>query len=152
MDENGYDFDTYDWPWTKTDTSILWRFLTAFTSARHLSLFWATSIQSMFFHLTFWRCILVLSPPLCLGLPICLLPSGLSTKTVCISLVSHTCHMPLPVSFFSVWSLAQHLVDFGQRTVPNSRDITAKIHIYRVSQEEWTKLRESVPYVKLLRR
>ena len=25
------------------------------------------------------------------------------------------------------------------------------IHIYRVSQEEWIKLRESVPYVKLYR-
>jgi hypothetical protein len=30
--------------------------------------------------------------------------------------------------------------------------ITYKIvHIYRVSQEEWTKLRESVPYVKIYR-
>ena len=27
----------------------------------------------------------------------------------------------------------------------------ARVYIYRVSQEEWTKLRESVPYVKLYR-
>jgi len=29
--------------------------------------------------------------------------------------------------------------------------ILRKLHIYRVSQEEWTKLRESVPYVELYR-
>jgi hypothetical protein len=29
--------------------------------------------------------------------------------------------------------------------------VTFKYYIYRVSQEEWTKLRESVPYVKIYR-
>jgi len=29
--------------------------------------------------------------------------------------------------------------------------ITSKLDLYRVSQEEWTKLRESVPYVELYR-
>jgi hypothetical protein len=84
VEENGYDFDTYD------------------------------------------------SSYLCLGLPSCLLPWGLSTKTSCISLVSHTCHMPLPVSFSSSWSPPQHLLDLRQRTVPNGRDITAKIHTLTV--------------------
>jgi len=37
------------------------RFITAFTSVRHLSLSWATSIQSMPSHPTFWRSILILS-------------------------------------------------------------------------------------------
>ena len=32
-----------------------WRFITAFTSARHLSLSWASSIQSMPLHTTSWR-------------------------------------------------------------------------------------------------
>ena len=36
------------------------RFITAFTSARHLSLSWATSIQSMLSHLTPWKSTLTL--------------------------------------------------------------------------------------------
>ena len=34
---------------------------------------------------------------------------------------------------------------------PFTVDIDVDIYLYRVSQEEWTKLRESVPYVKLYR-
>ena len=45
------------------------RFNIAFTSACHLSLFRATSIQSIPPHPTFWRSILILSSHLCLGLP-----------------------------------------------------------------------------------
>ena len=35
--------------------------------------------------------------------------------------------------------------------VSEKRDILSSPTIYRVSQEEWTKLRESVPYVKIYR-
>ena len=38
------------------------RFITAFTSARHLSLSWASSIPSITPHPTSWRSILILSP------------------------------------------------------------------------------------------
>ena len=38
------------------------RFITAFTSARHLSLSWASSIQSIHRHSTSWRSILIFSP------------------------------------------------------------------------------------------
>jgi hypothetical protein len=58
------------------------RFITAFTSAHHLSVFWATSIHSMPWHLSSWRSILILLSPLCLGLPNGLYPSGFSTKTL----------------------------------------------------------------------
>jgi hypothetical protein len=44
------------------------RFITAFTSDRHLSLSWASSIQSMRPHPIFWRSILILSSHLRLGL------------------------------------------------------------------------------------
>jgi hypothetical protein len=44
-------------------------FITAFTSARHLSLSWASSIQSILPHPTFWRFILILSSHLPLDLP-----------------------------------------------------------------------------------
>ena len=45
------------------------RFINAFTSARQLSLSWATSIQFILIHPTFWRCIWILSSHLRLGLP-----------------------------------------------------------------------------------
>ena len=45
------------------------RFITVFTSARHLSLSWPSSIQSIPPHPTSWRSILILSSHLRLGLP-----------------------------------------------------------------------------------
>jgi hypothetical protein len=45
------------------------KFLTVLTSARHLSLSWANSIQSPQSPPTFWRSILILSSHLYLGLP-----------------------------------------------------------------------------------
>ena len=65
-----------------------WRFITAFTSAQHLSLSWATSIQSMPSHPTSCRPILILSSHLRLGLPSGLFPSGFPTKTLYTPLLS----------------------------------------------------------------
>ena len=45
------------------------KFITAFTSARHLSISWASSIQSIPTHPNFWSYILILSSHLRLGLP-----------------------------------------------------------------------------------
>jgi len=56
------------------------RFITALTSVRHLSLFWASPIQSIYPHSTSWRSILILSTHLCLGLPSGLFPSGFPSK------------------------------------------------------------------------
>jgi len=58
------------------------RIITAFTSARHLSLSWASWIQSIPLHTTSWRSILILSSHLRFGLPSGLLPSGFVTKTL----------------------------------------------------------------------
>ena len=68
-----------------------WRFITAVTSARHLSLSWASLIQSIPSHPTSWRSILILSSRLCLGLPSGLLPSGFPTKTLYTPIVSPIC-------------------------------------------------------------
>ena len=66
------------------------RFITALTSVRHLSLSWASPIQSIHPHPTSWRSILILSTYLRLGLPSGLLPSGFPTKTLYTPLSSHT--------------------------------------------------------------
>ena len=58
------------------------RFITALTSVRHLSLSWASPIQSIYPHPTSWRSVLLLSTHLRLGLPSGLLPSGFPTKTL----------------------------------------------------------------------
>ena len=58
------------------------RFITALTSVRHLSLSWASPIQSIYPHPTSWRPVLILSILLRLGLPSCLFPSGFLTKTI----------------------------------------------------------------------
>ena len=49
-------------------------FITALTSVRHLSLSWASPIQSIYPHPTSWRSILILSTHLRLGLPTGLFP------------------------------------------------------------------------------
>ena len=87
------------------------KFITALTSVRHLSLSWASPIQTTYPHPTSWRSILILSTHLRLGLPSGLLPSGFPTKTLC----THSPHPyaphAQPISFFSILSPAQYWVN-----------------------------------------
>ena len=84
------------------------RFITAVTSARHLSLSWDRSIQSIPPHPTSWRSVLILSSHLCLGLPSGLFPSGFPHQnSVYASPLHHTRYMPGP----------SHLLDFITRTI-----------------------------------
>ena len=84
------------------------RFITASTSARHLTLSWASSIQSTPTHPTSWRSIVSfhLRPGL---------PSGLflqvSPPNPCIHLSPppYVLHVPL-ISFFAIWSPEQYWV------------------------------------------
>ena len=74
------------------------RFITAFTSARHLSLSCASSIQSIPPHSTFWRSILILFSHLLLGLPSGLFPSGFLTKILYTPFFS-----PICFDFIHIW-------------------------------------------------
>ena len=70
------------------------RFITALTSVRHLSLSWASPIQSIYPHPNSWRSIIILSNHLRLGLPSGLFLSGFPTKTLYTplsSLIRATC-------------------------------------------------------------
>ena len=85
-------------------------FITALTSVRHLSLSWASPIQSIYPHPTSWRSILILSTHLRLGLPSGLLPSGFPTKTLYTPSSHPYAPHAQPISFFLILSPAQYWV------------------------------------------
>ena len=94
------------------------RFITALKRVHHLSLSWASPIQSIYPHPTSWRSILILSTQLHLGLPSGLLPSGFSTKTLYTpSPHPYTPHAQL-ISFFSILSPAQYWVSSTNHLAP----------------------------------
>jgi hypothetical protein len=77
---------------------ILWnpRLISAFASARHLSLSWTSSIQSKPPHPTSWKSALVVSSHLRLGLHSGLFSSGFPTKTMYTTLLSPLSYMSRP--------------------------------------------------------
>ena len=80
------------------------RFITALTSVCHLSLSWASPIQSIYPHPISWRSILILSTHLRLGLPSGLLPSGFPSKTLYAPSPHPYAPHAQPISFFSILS------------------------------------------------
>ena len=95
------------------------RFITALTNVRHLSLSWASPIQSIYPHPTSWRSIVILSTHLRLGLPTGSFPPVSPPRPYTTPLLTHTHHMPryklkdiynlvLTNIFFTTYSTLSH--------------------------------------------
>ena len=91
-------------------------FITALTSHRHLSLSWASPIQSVYSHPTSWRSVVILSTHLRLGLPSGLFPSGFPTKTL---------HTPSPHPYAPH---AQPISKLGEEYKPFSSSLCNLLH------------------------
>jgi len=78
------------------------RFITAFTSAFHLSLYWASSIQPISQHLTSWRSILILSSNYAWVFQVVSFPQ-VSLSNPIFTSSPYALYDP-PISFFSIWS------------------------------------------------
>ena len=94
------------------------RFITALTNVRHLSLSWASPIQSIYPHPTSWRSILILSTHLRLGLPSGLFPSGFPTKNLYTPSPHPYAQRAQPITFFSILSPAQYWVRSTNHLAP----------------------------------
>ena len=86
------------------------RFITALASVHHLSLSWASPIQSIYPHLTSWRSILILSTHLRLGLPRVSFPPVSPPRTYTPSSPHPYAPHAQPISFLSILSPAQYWV------------------------------------------
>ena len=113
------------------------RFLTVFTSARHLSLSWANSIQSSQPPPTSWRSILILSSHLRLGLPNGLFPSG-PPRTLCTPLPSPI-HATWTIFWLHNFSSLMLLPSLQIKYIPNnlsptsSHSVTDQFHTYKIN-------------------
>ena len=91
-------------------------FITTFTSPRHLTLSWASSVESILPHLTSSRSILILSSHLCLGLPSGLFPSGFPTKTLYAPLLSLIC-ATYPAHHIFSWFYHPNSIGWGVQII-----------------------------------
>ena len=106
------------------------RFITAFTSVRHLSLSWASPIQSTYPHPTRWRSILILSAHLRLGLPSGLFPSGFPTKPLQYKRLNNQSH-PEVTSHDTYFFLLKFItITEGQTPFLNTSRPSVSWHVY----------------------
>ena len=94
------------------------RFITARTSVRHLSLSWASPIQSTYPHPTSWRSILILSTHLRLGLFSGTFPPVSPPRPYTPPSPHPYAPHAQPISFFSILSPAQYWVRSTDHLAP----------------------------------
>ena len=94
------------------------RFITALTNVRHLSLSWASPIQSLYPHPTSWRSILILPTHLCLGLPSDSFPPISPPRPYTPPSPHPYAPHAQPISFFSILSPAQYWVRIINHLAP----------------------------------
>ena len=94
------------------------RFITVLTSVRHLSLSWASRIQSIYSHPTSWSSVLILYTHLHLSVPSGLLPFDFPTKTLYTSFPHSYAPHAQAISFFSILSPAQYWVSSTNHLAP----------------------------------
>ena len=97
------------------------RFITSLTTVRHLSLSWASPIQSIYPHPTCWRSILVLFTQLRLGLPSGLFPSGFPPRPYTPQSPHPYAPHAQPISFSSILSPVRHLLRLTNYTLSQSQ-------------------------------
>ena len=98
------------------------RFITTPTSICHLSLSWASPIQSIYPHPTSWKSFLMLYTHLRLGLPSGLLPSGFPTKTLYTPLFSPI-HATCPAHLILLDQTYRRIIILRSPVDYNPRDI-----------------------------
>ena len=94
------------------------KFITALTSVRHLSLSWASPIQSIYPHPTSWRSILILSTHLRLGLSSDSFPLVSPPRPYTPPSPHQYAPHAQPISFLSILSPAQYWVRSTNHLAP----------------------------------
>ena len=113
------------------------KFFTALTSACHLSLSWAISIQSTLSYPTSWRSILILSSNLGLGHPSVLYSSGFLTKILYTPLLSPI-HATCPAYLILLDLISRVILSEKNRTIGSKSTCkfsNIKKEIFYISQQ-----------------
>ena len=104
------------------------KLIIAFTSACHLSLSWASSIQSIPPHPTSRRSILILSSNLCLGLPLVSFHHQVSPPKPCICLSSHPIHATCPAHLIFLNFITRTIL--GEEYSSSSSSVYSFLHSF----------------------
>ena len=116
------------------------RFITSLTSVHHLSLSWASPMQSIYPHPTAWRSVLILSTHLRLGLPSGSFPPVSPPRPYTPPSPHPYVPHAQPISFFSILSPTQYWVRITNHLAPRypihtkNTDLFLEIHEFNIHE------------------